>query len=240
MQVDFDALNPLETDVPQVVNTSEPHMALLFLVDTSGSMYSAQDKETGKCVSPIGELNAAINRFKGEVCKDDKTKDILDVAIVEFNDKTKVIQEFTPVEFMKTVELTANGGTNMVPALKLAIDMVNERSRLYRSLGTEPYKPWIVMISDGAPWDDITEISSEIMKYDENGKLAVWALSVLGADNAVLHKIAGKRVLNLEGYDFSGFLDWAHKSMRAISQSVPGEKAQGQELPKTVTIDDLM
>ena len=36
------------------------------------------------------------------------------------------------------------------------------------------------------------------------------------------------------------FLDWAHKSMRAVSASVPGEKVKGQELPPSVTIDDLM
>ena len=62
-------------DVPKIVNVSEPHMALLFLLDTSGSMVGM----------PIEELNAAINRFKEQVCEDEKTKQILDVAIIEFN-----------------------------------------------------------------------------------------------------------------------------------------------------------
>ena len=41
-------------------------------------------------------------------------------------------------------------------------------------------------------------------------------------------------------YDFKGFFDWVNKSMRAVSTSSPGEKPKGQELPSTITIDDLM
>ena len=47
-------------------------------------------------------------------------------------------------------------------------------------------------------------------------------------------------MLELEGYDFSKFFDWVNKSMRSISESSPGEKARGQELPDNVNkvIDD--
>lgn len=240
-QIDFNPDEILSSDVPPIVNTNEPHMACLFLVDTSGSMYSSGEKnEKGESISPINELNKALNRFKGDVCKDEKTKDILDVAIVEFNNETKVVQEFVPVEYMKSVNLQAYGGTYMSPALEKAIEMVDERSRFYRRMGTEPYKPWIVLISDGEPLDSIENISQKVNEMAENGKLALWALSIPGADNNVLHKLAGRRVLNLMGYDFAGFFDWVNKSMRAVSQSAPGEKVKGQELPTTVSIDDLM
>lgn len=228
-------------DAPQIVNASEPHMALLFLVDTSGSMGAQmQDGETGDVVVPIVELNDALNRFKAGVCKDSQTKDILDVAIVEFNETYKVVQEFTPVEYLKPVELIASGRTYMKEALEVSINMVNERSRFYRRAGTEPYKPWIVLISDGAPFDSIDEMAAKINDMVSQEKLAFWSLSIPGADKEVLHKLSGKRVLNLKDYDFEGFLDWAHKSMRAVSASAPGEKVKGQELPPSVTIDDLM
>ena len=232
--------NPLE-DIPQIVNASEPHMALLFLVDTSGSMGAQiQDKETGEVNIPIIELNDALNRFKAGVCKDDKTKDILDVAIIEFNNQYNIVQEFSPIEYMKPVELRACGQTYMSEALDVAMNMVDERSRFYRRAGTEPYKPWIVLISDGAPFDSVDEMAAKINTMVENEKLAFWSLSIPGADNEVLHKLSGRRVLNLKGYDFEGFFDWAHKSMRAVSASAPGEKVKGQALPESVTIDDLM
>lgn len=236
-QIDFQ--DSLKEDVPPIVNTSEPHMACLFLVDTSGSMGASKSVD-GEPVVPIRELNDALNRFKEEVCKDTKTRDILDIAIVEFNNDINIVQEFTPIEYMQQVNLVAHGGTMMAPAVEQAIEMVEERSRFYRRMGTEPYKPWIVLISDGEPLDSIDSVVSRVEELTENAKLALWALSVPGANNKVLHKLAGRRVLNLSGYDFSGFFDWVNKSMRAVSQSAPGDKVKGQDLPKSVTIDDLM
>ena len=197
----------------QIVNSSEPHMALLFLVDTSGSMGAQiQDDESGEVVVSIVELNDALNRFKAGVCKDSQTKDILDVAIVEFNEKYNIIQEFTPIELMKPVELSASGRTFMSEALDVSIKMVNERSRFYRRAGTEPYKPWIILISDGQLLDSVEELASKINDMIDQEKLEFWSFGFPGANNGVLHKLSGKHVLNLIGYDFVGFFNWAYHS----------------------------
>lgn len=237
-QISFNDGMNFNGDVPPIVNASEHHMALLFLVDTSGSMGM---QIPGTYSSPIMELNNALNRFKAQVCSDEHTKDILDVAIVEFNNEYRVVQEFSPVEYMKPVELQPYGATYMNGALEVAINMVTERSRFYRRSGAEPYKPWIVLISDGAPMDQsLDAMVQKINSLVEDEKLAFWSLAVEGADMEVLHRLSGKRVLKLEGYDFAGFLDWTTKSMRAVSVSSPGERVKGQPLPSTVTIDDLM
>lgn len=232
-------------EIPMIVNTSEHHMALLFLLDVSGSMGA---KIMGTNSTPINELNNAINRFKAEVCKDEHTKDILDVAVVAFNHEYKIVQEFSPIEYLKPVELEATGTTYICKPLDVALDMVTERSRLYRKTGAEPYKPWIVIITDGLAMDDSSAMTQMIEKADamvSQEKAAIWSLLVGDAaeDDEVrelMHQFCGKRVLKLDGYDFTGFLDWANKSMRAVSQSSPGEKAKGQSLPSSVTIDDLM
>lgn len=216
---------------PQIVNASEPHMACLFLLDTSGSMQG----------EPIDELVSALNRFKIEVCEDKTTRDVLDVAIVEFNSTVNVVQEFVPIEYMEPVSLMARGGTDMNGGLRTAIDMIIERGRFYRRSGTQPYCPWIVMITDGYPNDSIDNVAEEILSLDQQDKLRLWSLAVKGADTKLLNKLGhGKRVLELEGYDFSKFFDWVNKSMRSISVSSPGEKARGQELPDNVNkaIDD--
>ena len=194
-------------DIPTIVNASEPHMACLLLLDTSGSMGG----------EPIRELNEGLNKFKLDVCEDKTTRDVLDIAIVEFNSGLNVVQEFVPIEYMEPVNLVANGGTNMSPAIQKAIDMVNERSRFYRRSGTEPYKPWIIMISDGAPQDDITEIVKVIQDMEENEKLKFFSLGVEGYDPQTLHRLSGPKVMKLKGYDFSSFFDWVNKSMRTAS-----------------------
>ena len=217
--------NFFNEDTPPIVNASESHMACLFLLDTSGSMGC----KTATGVVPIDALNDAINRFKTEVCQDDKTADILDGAIVEFNNSINVIQPFSPVGFMKPVSLTARGGTYMAPAIEKAIEMVDERSRFYKRMGAEPYKPWVVMISDGVPLDNIDSVISRVKDLTQANKLAFWSLSLDKSVNNVLHQLSGPRVVNLVDYNFSGFFDWVNKSMRAVSESAPGEKVK---LPK--------
>jgi len=219
-------------DEPAIINANEPHMACLLLLDTSGSMQG----------EPIYQLNNAINDFKQELLNDPKTADIFDIAIVAFNDSIEIAQNFAPIEQMLTVQLNASGGTIMTPAIETAIDLVNERYRFYLSTGTQPYKPWIIMISDGRPQDSIDKIAGVIHENEEKGKFNFWTLGVKGYDHNTNLKLSGKRTLKLEGYKFFEFFDWVNKSMRSISQSSPGEKPKGILLPDAVDkdTDDLM
>ena len=214
-------------DPPKIINASESHMALVFLLDTSGSMSG----------EPIRHLNEGLNRFKAEVCKDKQTRDILDVAIIEFNTTHGVVQVFGPVELMEEVNLVASGGTNMVPAIETALDMVNDRSRFYRKTGTVPYKPWVILISDGAPTDDISSAVKRIKDMEENGKVSFRSLGVPGYDSNVLHRLSGNKVFKLQGTDFTSFFDWVNKSMRSVSQSSPHEKPEAVRLSGNVQVD---
>lgn len=221
-------------NIPSIVSANEPHMACLLLVDTSCSMYG----------EPIDSLNDGLNRFKEDVCKDERTKSILDVAIVEFNSTVNIVQDWCPVSYMEPIHLNANGGTDMEGGLRTAISMVRERSRYYlTATGTTPYKPWIVMITDGYPNNSIDSIAEEIAELDANGKLHLWSLAVEGADTSVLNKLCGgKRSLVLRGHDFTGFFNWLTMSMRSVSVSAPGEKPKGVTLPENVdkNTDDWM
>ena len=218
-------------DAPMIVNANESHMACLLLVDTSGSMSG----------DAINSLNEGINRFKEDVCKDERTKNILDVAIVEFNSTVRVVQNWCPIEYMEPTNLIASGGTDMEGGLRLAIDMVRERSRFYLfETGTTPYKPWIILITDGYPNGSIDDIAAEIADLDLKGKLHLWSLAVEGADTSVLNKLCGgKRALKLKGKDFTEFFNWVNMSMRSVSQSAPGEKARGVDLPDMTGCNSL-
>lgn len=217
-------------ETPRIINPSEAHMACLLLLDTSGSMSG----------DPIRNLNSAINIFKNDVMKDEKTRNIVDIAVVEFNDETNIIQEFVPIGELNPVALEAGGMTSMADAISTAIDMVDDRSRFYFTTGTVPYKPWIVLISDGGPTDDPGDFDNAVRKiqdHEENGKVKVFALGVEGYDSQTLHRIAGKKVMKLEGHSFEGFFDWLNKSMRNMSKVAPGEKPQPENLPQDVTRD---
>lgn len=213
-------------EVPAIINANEAHMACLLLLDTSGSMAG----------TAISELNSGLNRFKTEVCEDKTARDVLDIAIVEFNTNFNVIQDFVPIEYMQPVNLYANGGTNMAPAIEKAITMVDERSRFYRRTGSNPYKPWIVMVSDGFG-GDISGVAEKIKTMEKDEKLNFFSLGVEGYDPKTLHELSGKKVMKLTGYDFASFFNWINKSMRSVSRSSPGEKPESVPLPENVDKD---
>ena len=198
---------------PTIVNASDPHMALVLVLDVSYSMSGP----------PIAQLNEGVNRFKAEICQDKQTRDILDVAIVWFNDSHGILQDFVPVEYMEHISLTAEGATKFTGPIREALNMVDERSRFYRYSGSEPYKPWVILVTDGAPLDDITAVAREIQAAQDEGRLRFIALGCGDYDSAKLKQLTDV-VFRLEGTDFSAFFNWVAKSMRAVSTTAPGEK----------------
>jgi uncharacterized protein YegL len=138
---------------------------------------------------------------------------------------------------METFDLKASGRTYMAPAIEKALDMVTERSRFYRRSGSEPYKPWVILISAGAPSDDITYIAQEIKDMEKNQKISFRSLGVGGYDARALHTLSGPKVMRLQGLDFTSFFDWVNKSVRAVSQSAPGERPAAEKLTGNVVVD---
>lgn len=211
-------INQSSFETPRVAAPGEPHLACVLLVDTSVSMSG----------EPIESLNQAINDFKTKTSMDDLAQKRVDIAIIKFDDVPTVVQDFTPISQMEPVHLDTGGCTAMGAAINLAIDKVKERNRFYASLGTPCFKPWIFMITDGAPTDDIS-LAAQRIQEEENkgshGKLKFWALGVPGYDKETLFKLT-KRVMALSDTDFSGIFNWMSESMVAISVSRVGDEAK--------------
>ena len=207
-----------------ISNPCEPHMACVLLLDTSGSMSGA----------PIDSLNKGIRDFISQTSLDELAQKRVDVAIIEFNDTVRLVQDFTPLPKMEPVTLTADGCTAMGQAINFAIDKVKERNHFYDDMGTPCFRPWIFMITDGVPTDDITA-AAERIKIEENkgeyGKIKFWACGVPGADVEFLKNLS-RRVIMLDEKKFDGIFDWMSKSMVTISVSRVGENPQLPDLNK--------
>lgn len=216
-----------EDRMPQVENVNENHMACMFVLDVSGSMAG----------DPIDELNKGLNRFREEVTSDPVTRSTVDVGIIAFNNSMQKIQNFVPISCMEPVDLSASGGTTMTPALNEAISMVTERTRFYKRTGTVPYKPWIILVSDGLPQDDISAVAEKINQMELDGKMKIFALGVGDYDAYTLHLISGDKVMRLKDKDFTSFFDWIHKSLATVSCSVPGDHIKGVALPANIDKD---
>ena len=217
-------------EAPRIAAPNEPHMACVLLLDTSGSMGWGEKPA-------IDSLNEGVNRFIQQTNMDEMAKKRVDVAIITFDDKPELVMDFTPISQMEPVHLTAGGTTAMGAAINMAIDKVKDRNRFYASIGAPCYKPWIFMISDGAPTDDVTE-AAERIKLEESkgahGKLKFFALRVTDYDKETMFKLT-QRVMELHDTDFSGIFNWLSESMCAISVSRVGDNVPLEMLPENAS-----
>ena len=172
----------------RMTSMGEPHLACALVLDTSGSMSG----------SALRNLNEGIKRFKNNVMEDPIAQKRIDVALVTFNSKVQVYSDFAPISKMPTPELTAAGRTDMASAVNIALDLVNERTKMYQNLGTPCHKPWIFLITDGASTSETEEMEKAAARVREaemkgsHGRLSFWALGVNGYDADDLFKFTDR------------------------------------------------
>lgn len=199
------------------INVCEPHMPILFLVDISGSMAGLA----------IQNVERSINRFKADICKDEKLASVIEICIVTFNGEFQVVQNWRPLSQMKYVSFQAGGKTHMSVALEKSIEMLKKRGHVYNNEGIDVRMPYLVMFTDGKG-DNIDAMAHLIKERTNDGKMQFWFMGVPGFDRETCAKLTGgKRALELKdekGYDFSGFINLMEVAVKKVSTSAPGEK----------------
>jgi len=189
----------------------EPRCPCVLLLDTSASMGG----------SPIRQLNEGIRTFKQELEQDPLATKRVEVAVVTFG-PVSVMSEFHTVPNFHPQTLDTTGDTPMGAAIAEGIDMVTRRKKEYKEHGVAYYKPWIILITDGAPTDDWSQAAKLVRQGEENKSFAFFAIGVEGADMDILSKISTRSPLKLKGLMFREFFMWLSASMKMVSAKTPG------------------
>jgi uncharacterized protein YegL len=191
----------------------EPRCPCVLLLDTSGSMNGPA----------LDALNRGLQSFKQDIGKDALASRRVEVAVVTFNNAVEVAQDFVTADQFVPPQLTARGMTHMGAAIHKALDMIAARKSQYRANGVAYYRPWVFLITDGAPQgeaDDVVETAARRIKADEDAKrVAFFAVGVENADMARLAQIAVRVPVKLIGLNFVEMFVWLSASMQKISQS---------------------
>jgi uncharacterized protein YegL len=208
-------------DQVEIGNPTQPHCATVLLLDTSGSM--AGEK--------IAHLNEALKSFKEETLKDDLARKRLDLAVLAFGGSVQLMQDFCSVEDFEPPVLSAGGGTPLGEAILKAADMLEERKRQYKQQGIDYYRPWIFLLTDGAPTDmepgDSTwnQVTTRVHAGEAEKKFLFFAVAVEPADTGTLAQIApqNRPPVKLIGTKFAEMFSWLSKSQAKVSSSKIGE-----------------
>lgn len=202
-------------DQTEFAENPEPRCPVVLTLDVSGSM-SGQ---------PIAELNAGLLELDNALKADRLAALRVELAMVTFGG-TVAKTDFVTADAFHPPILSANGGTPMGAAVHKALDILRDRKETYKRNGLDYFRPWLFLISDGAPTDAWESAADHARDEEERKGVSVYAIGVQEANLQILARFSAARPpLMLKGLAFRDLFQWLSKSLSAVAQSRPDQQA---------------
>jgi len=205
-------------NVPVNEDLQEHRCSCLLLLDTSGSM--ASDNR-------IGELNRGLKILTQALNDDALARKRVEVGIITFDSSVNMHNNFTAARDFRPPTLEATGATAMGEALTEGTRILKERTQHLQQQGNTPYRPWLMLITDGGatdtgsyPW---TQVASLVKDGQRNREFVFFPIGVQGADFKALAQLSETTPLELKGLKFRELFEWLSRSLILQSNSRPDE-----------------
>jgi uncharacterized protein YegL len=127
-------------DPSKFATTQTKPLPVCLMLDVSGSMYGQK----------IDELNRAVKDMLATFAQEERMEREILVSIITFGGPARLHLAPTRASRVDFVELEADGHTPLAAAVKIAKDLVEDKTRI----PSRAYRPTIVLVSDGQPTDE--------------------------------------------------------------------------------------
>lgn len=201
----------------------ERKVPCVVVIDTSGSMSGG----------PIAEASSGLQVFEREVLADSVAKQRVDLTVVTFDSTVRVVREFGLIAGGDMPALTAQGTTKLVDGVRKGVALLKDRIDWYFQTGQDCYRPYLIVITDGAPdpGQDVQGLKGELQALAGSGydspakkghprKFNVFTIGVDGASPASLEAFSPTAPLALKSTNFREFF----KYMGTLTKQVTGAK----------------
>ena len=184
----------------------------VLLLDNSYSMHGAK----------IDQLNRGVQALQHDLSSDLVALKRVEIAVVTFG-PVKVAQPFTTADRLSMPTLVADNDTPMGEAIMTGLKLLEDRKKDYRQAGVPYFRPWMFLVTDGAPTDDVTAARHAVKQAEANKLVSFFAIGVDTADMKELGKISVRPALHLNGLAFQQMFLWLSSSLKSVSRSTPGQ-----------------
>jgi uncharacterized protein YegL len=210
-----------EIDVPDeaLLQNNSQRLPCVLLIDASGSMAG----------SPIAELNAGLRLLESELKSDDVASQRVQLMVIQFggvDSEVRVLVDWTDAMDFSAPTLEAGGLTPMGEAVQLALQKLEEQKQRYRTHGIPYNRPWVFLLTDGAPNPGWEPAASANREAEQAGKLTLFGIGIGEADLNTLAKFSTRPPVRLQGLKFRELFLWLSRSTSIASQSAQGSNVQ--------------
>jgi uncharacterized protein YegL len=203
-------------DDAEFAENQEPRCPVLLLVDTSSSMSGEK----------IRELNQGLITFQEDVSRDAKASKRAEIAIVTFGGNVNLCLDFVTVDCFQPFTLSTSGDTPMGQGIEYSLNLIEQRKQTYRNNGIQFSRPWLFLITDGAPTDSWNSASQKLHQAIRDKKLTFFAVGVGQANMETLKQLSTERhPVLLKGINFTEMFVWLSNSMSSVSSAKVGEQS---------------
>ena len=191
----------------------EPRCPIMLLIDVSNSMEG----------EPQAQLQAGLQAFANYLQEDTLSKRRVEVGVITFGDTYLEAYPFVQALDWEPPQLTLRGTTPMGEALRAGLSALEQRTQEYLSEGRVFYRPWLFLITDGAPTDEWLSAAQQIKAAEQSRKINFYAVGVNEADMDILNSLSSRSPRKLAGLNFGNLFKWVSQGLIAVSHSGTGD-----------------
>lgn len=224
---------PQRVIIPFDHTVPDPRIPCILLVDTSGSMSGDR----------ISQVNRMLPLVKAALAEDPLASQRVELSVVTFGDVAEVIHDFALVDRWQPMHLSAPGSsTAMGAALNKALDLLEARKLIYRNSGTDYYRPWIILLTDGGATDteEMEQATARIRDYQRKKKVVFVPLGI-GEDAKMFQTLIqiSDYTLPFNERKWNELTAYLIGNFKSVSQSQPNDQV-GPSDPSAFTNQHLL